>query len=90
MLVKKILDNGGDIVPIIISQNEHGGVMNPSIYNDNGKLLCNIRHVNYTIYYSSNYPHLPQPTYLIKFQLKVIRYPLLFLLVRLGIYLLSN
>lgn len=61
MLVKKILDNGGDIVPIIISQNEHGGVMNPSIYNDNGKLLCNIRHVNYTIYYSSNYPHLFGP-----------------------------
>ena len=30
------------------------GLMNPSIYVDNGLLLCTIRHVNYTLYHSEN------------------------------------
>lgn len=51
---KYALKNGGSIHPLIIpAQLTNGtGLMNPSIYNDNGKLLVNIRHVNYTFYHS--------------------------------------
>ena len=28
------------------------GLMNPSVYNDNGKIIVNLRHVNYTFYHS--------------------------------------
>lgn len=50
-LVKSVIDNGGTIHPLIIpSELTNGtGLMNPSIYNDNGKLICNLRHVNYTL-----------------------------------------
>ncbi len=57
MLVKEVLNNGGTIVPLIIPEGKNGGIMNPSIYNDNGKLLCNLRHVKYTIYHSRKFPH---------------------------------
>ena len=57
MLVKEILNSGGSIVPLIIPEGKDGGIMNPSIYNDNGRLLCNIRHVKYTIYNCYKYPH---------------------------------
>lgn len=50
-LVKSVIDNGGDIFPLIIPSTETNGtgLMNPSIFNDNGTLLCNLRHVNYTL-----------------------------------------
>jgi hypothetical protein len=57
MLVKEVLDVGGVIVPLMLPEGSEGGIMNPSIYNDNGRLLCNIRHVKYTIYQSRKYPH---------------------------------
>lgn len=57
MLVKELLNSGGYIVPLILPEGKEGGIMNPSIYNDNGRLLCNIRHVKYTIYHSRKYPH---------------------------------
>jgi hypothetical protein len=57
MLVKEVLNNGGAIVPLIIPEGNVGGIMNPSIYNDNGKLICNLRHVKYTIYHSRKFPH---------------------------------
>lgn len=57
MLVKEVLDVGGIIVPLMLPEGSEGGIMNPSIYNDNGRLLCNIRHVKYTIYQSRKYPH---------------------------------
>jgi len=55
-LVKPVLDQGGSIHPLIIpAEHTNGtGLMNPSIYVDNGKLLLNIRHVNYTLYHSEN------------------------------------
>jgi FkbM family methyltransferase len=51
--VKKVLKNNGSIHPIIIpaDQTNGTGLMNPSIYNDNGKLIMNLRHVNYTLYH---------------------------------------
>ena len=55
-LVKPVLDAGGSIHPLIIpAEKTNGtGLMNPSIYIDNGVILCNIRHVNYTLYHSEN------------------------------------
>ena len=50
-LVKSVIDNGGSIHPLIISAEltNGTGLMNPSIFNDSGKLICNLRHVNYTL-----------------------------------------
>ena len=47
-------DKGGSIHPLIIDPKytDGLGLMNPSIYNDNGKLLVNLRSVNYTFYHS--------------------------------------
>lgn len=47
-------ERGGSIHPLIINPNFTGGLglMNPSIYNDNGKLIVNLRSVNYTFYHS--------------------------------------
>ncbi len=51
---KLALDNGGSIHPLIIhSELNNGlGLMNPSILIDSGKILVNLRAVNYTFYHS--------------------------------------
>mgnify|MGYP003662916678 CR=1 FL=1 len=51
---KSVLNDGGDIHPLIIpsSLTNGTGLMNPSILNIDGKLVVNIRHVNYTFYHS--------------------------------------
>lgn len=53
-LAKYALSNGGSIHPLIIPAEltNSTGLMNPSIFNDNGKLIGIIRHVNYTFYHS--------------------------------------
>ena len=52
--VKLALENGGSIYPLIIPHSHLKGpaLTNPSIYNDNGKLLLNLRNINYTLYHS--------------------------------------
>lgn len=52
--VKLALDNGGIIRPLIIPSelNSGLGIMNPSIYNHDGKIIVNLRAVNYTFYHS--------------------------------------
>jgi len=47
-------EKGGSIHPLIIDSKLTGGLglMNPSIYNDNGKIIVNLRSVNYTFYHS--------------------------------------
>lgn len=52
--VKLAIEHGGSLHPLIIPSHLTGGtgLMNPSIYNDNGKILVNLRHVNYTFYHS--------------------------------------
>lgn len=52
--VKRVLDKGGEIHPLIIpaSQTNGLGLMNPSIINDNGVLRGVLRQVNYTLYHS--------------------------------------
>jgi hypothetical protein len=53
-LVKCAMDAGGSIHPLIIPADKTNGtgLMNPSIFIDGDKILCNIRHVNYTLYHS--------------------------------------
>jgi len=52
--VSQVLDAGGSITPLIIpAEFTNGtGTFNPSIYNDNGRLLMNMRHCQVTIYHS--------------------------------------
>ena len=49
-----VLNSGGTIKPLIISSEHNSGlgIMNPSIYNYHGKLIVNLRAVNYTFYHS--------------------------------------
>lgn len=53
-LAKQVIANGGSIAPLIISSSETNGtgLMNPSIFNDNGKLILNLRHTQYTLYHT--------------------------------------
>lgn len=53
-LVKHCLENGGSIHPLLVdpSLTNGTGLMNPSILFDGDKILCNVRHVNYTLFHS--------------------------------------
>lgn len=55
-LVSAVTAQGGSIHALIIpAELTNGtGLMNPSVFVDNGELVCNIRHVNYTLYHSEN------------------------------------
>jgi predicted GH43/DUF377 family glycosyl hydrolase len=61
-LVEKAVLNGGKLAPLVIS---HGltsgtGLMNPSVFIDNdGDILVNLRHVNYTLYHAENEQRFP-------------------------------
>ena len=61
-LVKKAVENGGKLAPLVIS---HGltsgtGLMNPSVFIDSdGDILVNLRHVNYTLYHAENEQRFP-------------------------------
>ena len=52
--VKLALDNGGSIHPLILPHEELKGpsITNPSVYNDNGKIIVNLRNINYTLYHA--------------------------------------
>ena len=51
---RSALDCDGEIYPLIIpaEMNNGLGIMNPSIFNDNNKIIINLRSVNYTFYHS--------------------------------------
>lgn len=56
------LKRGGSIHPILVPKVVLGnetGIMNPSIFLKDGKLLVNVRHVNYILYHSEGkkFPH---------------------------------
>lgn len=56
------LKRGGSLHPILLPKSVLGneaGIMNPSIFLHKGKLLLNIRHVNYILYHSEGkrFPH---------------------------------
>lgn len=52
--VREVLQAGGSIKPLIIDASHTGGtgLFNPTIFNDDDKLIVNIRHCQYTIYHS--------------------------------------
>lgn len=52
--VARVIESGGTITPLIIpSEYTNGtGLFNPSVYNDKGKLVLNLRHCQYTIYHA--------------------------------------
>ena len=54
MLTKYVITNGGSLHPLIIPASETNGtgLMNPSVYVDNGKVIMNLRHCQYTIYHA--------------------------------------
>ena len=64
-LVRYALNRGGSIHPIVLPREltNETGIMNPSIFIHDGKILMNIRHVNYTLYHSEgkNFPHMWGP-----------------------------
>lgn len=56
------LKRGGSLHPIILPKEVTGneqGVMNPSVFIHNGKILVNCRHINYILYHSEckKFPH---------------------------------
>ncbi len=59
--VKFALENGGTIKPLLIpAEHTNGtGLCNPSVFIDNGKILVNVRHIQYTLYHSelNKYEH---------------------------------
>ena len=60
-LVHYALKRGGSIHPITLPKELTGetGIMNPSIFMHEGRILLNVRHVNYTLYHSEGkkWPH---------------------------------
>jgi predicted GH43/DUF377 family glycosyl hydrolase len=53
---KKVILDGGKIVPLLVQSDKMIGpsLMNPSILNINGKLLVNLRNVNYVLYHAED------------------------------------
>ena len=64
-LVHYALKRGGSIHPITLPKELTGetGIMNPSIFLHEGRILLNVRHVNYTLYHSEgkHWPHVWGP-----------------------------
>lgn len=61
-LVQKSVQQGGKLRPLIIpaTVTNGTGLMNPSIFiDDDGDLLCILRHINYTLYHSENNQRFP-------------------------------
>src|SRR6056300_1378460 len=61
-LAKYALKRGGSLHPLILPKQVLGnetGIMNPSVFVHKGKILVNIRHVNYILYHSEGkkFPH---------------------------------
>lgn len=61
-LVQKTIEAGGRLKPLIIPASVTGGtgLMNPSIFiDDDGDILCILRHINYTLYSAENNQRFP-------------------------------
>jgi hypothetical protein len=56
-MVQRAVANGGKLAPIVIEKGLTAGtrLMNPSVFvDDDGDILVNLRHVNYTLYHAEN------------------------------------
>lgn len=61
-LVQKSKTHGGRLAPLVIPDGltSGTGLMNPSVFiDDDGDILVNLRHVNYTLYHSENEQRFP-------------------------------
>lgn len=61
-MVQKAVSNGGKLAPLVIPKGltNGTGLMNPSVFiDDDGDILVNLRHVNYTLYHSENNQKFP-------------------------------
>lgn len=61
-LVQRSVEKGGKLKPLIIPAEITGGtgLMNPSIFiDDDGDILCILRHINYTLYHSEHNQRFP-------------------------------
>ena len=61
-LVKRAVEYGGKLAPLVISNGltSGTGLMNPSVFvDDDGDILVNLRHVNYTLCHSENTQQFP-------------------------------
>lgn len=61
-LVKYALRRGGSLSPVIVPEQVLGnqtGTMNPSLFVHEGRILMNLRHINYILYHSEGrkFPH---------------------------------
>ena len=61
-LATYVLKRGGSLTPLLLPKAVLGnetGIMNPSIFQHKGKILLNIRHINYILYHSEGkkFPH---------------------------------
>mgnify|MGYP003345407549 FL=1 len=63
-LVQKSVEYGGKLAPLVIPEGltSGTGLMNPSVFiDDDGDILVNLRHVNYTLYHAENNQKYPSP-----------------------------
>jgi hypothetical protein len=61
-LVQKSVQHGGKLAPLVIPKGltSGTGLMNPSVFiDDDGDILVNLRHVNYTLYHAENTQKFP-------------------------------
>lgn len=61
-LVQKSVSYGGKLAPLVIPKGltNGTGLMNPSVFiDDDGDILVNLRHVNYTLYHAENQQKFP-------------------------------
>lgn len=61
-LVEKAVSHGGRLAPLVIPKGltNGTGLMNPSVFiDDDGDILVNLRHVNYTLLHAENDQHFP-------------------------------
>jgi len=61
-LVELAVTNGGKLAPLVIPKQFTAGtgLMNPSVFvDDDGDILVNLRHVNYSLYHSENSQRFP-------------------------------
>jgi hypothetical protein len=54
--VQKVVKSGGRLVPLMVPSEDikNPSLTNPSILNDNNKIIVNLRNVNYCLYHSEN------------------------------------
>lgn len=59
-LVQRAVKYGGKLAPIVIPTESSTGLMNPSVFvDDDGEILVNLRHVNYTLYHAESTQRFP-------------------------------